>query len=69
MNCPSCNLPLLYTAATTCPRCGYGLGESGPANLPPDTAIEAWRSVRAAIIVVVIALVLLGIYGYLTNWR
>ena len=69
MNCPSCDLPLLYAAATTCPRCGCGLGDSGPANLPLDTPTETWRSIRTAIVVVAFALVLFGIYGYLTNWR
>jgi hypothetical protein len=45
MNCPSCGLPLLYPAATGCPRCRYDLGESGPINLPRD-AEQSLSSVR-----------------------
>ena len=66
MECPVCGLPLLFTAATVCPRCGYSLGESGPINLHRDTD-RSWRSLRAPAIVVLLALVLLGVCAYYTN--
>ena len=66
MDCPACGLPLLYVAATTCPRCGHSLGEGGPINLPRDIG-GGWRSLQAPAIAVLFALLLLGIYGYFTG--
>ena len=66
MDCPACGLPLLYPAATACPRCGYALGESGPINLPRDDG-GGWRSLRAPAIAVLFALLLLGAYAYFTS--
>jgi hypothetical protein len=66
MDCPVCGLPLLYSAATSCSRCGYGLGENGPINLPRDAG-RPWQSLRTASIAVLVALLLLGVYAYFTK--
>jgi hypothetical protein len=66
MECPVCALPLLYPAATACPRCGYALGESGPINLPADTGGRR-PSLHKAAIPVLFALCLLGVYAYFSR--
>ena len=63
MQCPVCDLPLLYPAATVCPRCGYGLGENGPINLPAEMGARR-LSLHKAAITVLVALCLLSVYAY-----
>jgi hypothetical protein len=66
MDCPVCGLPLLYPAATVCPRCDYRLGENGPINVHRDHD-RSWRSLRVPATALLCALALLGEYVYLTN--